>query len=1318
LVIENRVRGSLCLVRTGSLVEQGPVAQLLEQNLELTRYDLTKDADPFRPEGPSKRLLTSLSLCPRGRRDRVLRRLNLGRDSIPAYGLHVVLLLHSDDYRWFTATGPDLASIVSERIDWPETAAPTAAVLTPMGRAPDAVDLVFDAAFVEEQLARGQRLIALARTRDGDGPGIARRFASEGPVAFTDLSRYDAERVGDWLHELSRCRLVVVSGQAPGTALARWPTKLPVVVVGDALNTAGDEYARRSAAPEPAQRLDAFMAETLARSAEPEVSALPELRARWVEPAVPVRRVVRAPSPPSRAPAVASPRRGVEELVVRRAATPADPERVALIYHSQGKPLRGESSMAPDGELPRHALVERWRGSGRRLVFEERLGDVPWAPAVLEAPETVFARPRRAPSRATPQPPRMLFVVVRNDADDYDVRLELDAALRDLPTDVVVDWCPGRHDALQAALAADCPYTVVHFAAPVSTCGGRPIAVHLEDRELDANAWRAVSGAPGLVLALLAGPEGPPRGGGPLGPIGALDDVTTVACVGGGRAAALGRLYAGLASGASVAEAFARARTSSEDTTLSCFEGSVGPVVHDGAPQAERIVRWIGPRPARVELIGRRRERQALERRLDRHGAVCIAGLAGMGKRTLAADIGEWWLHARRVSTVIMVDGGELPAPESVPEGALVLGIEPSALPETYAAAVAEGRLTVLVTRLGAPVEDWLAVVHLGGLLAEAAEHLRQMSGTKVSIEAAGGHPATLVGGGPTIDEAVAAAVEGVPPEARALAVAMGGVHPSVAAYILDDEAGTATVRAIQSLLDLGLGRLVDGLLYLWSVARNALLENVDSAEREVLEARWVAGSCGLVREINELRHRDEHAGVQLLRQAEQGVLEALELGARTGFEPSLLLAVTIGVAEMGSGWHDQVTLGRLSALRDALGERTEVLVASSAHRHIDDLLRLGHLDEAVAAARDAVAAGGDAEDRALALQDLARAEALSGRGEAALETLEAARESLGDAAPAGRRIAIEIDRAMVLSALGRHVAATKAAGAAADSAKEAGRLRLEATALVHLGTAHLELGHNRRSVDAFARAAESYDALGDRRGRASAKHQLGIALHHAGELDKARASLIQAADAFESLGDASDHAASRGQLAAVEAQRGEVASAIENLRSVADTFASVGHAPHEATARHNTAELLRAEHRYAEATEEARRSIELQARAGAEQAWATWSLLAEIEREAGHSEKSDAARHTARAFYLEWRGSGRQPFGQALVFRTLAEMVTTGDLEPPNFPDERYRRATERAYEGDTTAFRALATELPVDASVEALLWLDALDARRAQVE
>jgi len=162
--------------------------------------------------------------------------------------------------------------------------------------------------------------------------------------------------------------------------------------------------------------------------------------------------------------------------------------------------------------------------------------------------------------------------------------------------------------------------------------------------------------------------------------------------------------------------------------------------------------------------------------------------------------------------------------------------------------------------------------------------------------------------------------------------------------------------------------------------------------------------------------------------------------------------------------------------------------------------------------------------------------------------------------------------------------------------------------------------------------------------------HQTGMAYQRAGQPEAAEEAYRQALAIEVRLGNVAGQARTLGQLGNLYGNvldRPEEAAAF--IRQAADKYVEIGDAATEGVARSNLGDTLRKLRRLDEARQEIRRAIKCREGLGhAGSVWDAWSILADIETDAGNSAAAAEARAKAIDCYLAYRRDGGENHSDA----------------------------------------------------------------------
>ena len=188
-----------------------------------------------------------------------------------------------------------------------------------------------------------------------------------------------------------------------------------------------------------------------------------------------------------------------------------------------------------------------------------------------------------------------------------------------------------------------------------------------------------------------------------------------------------------------------------------------------------------------------------------------------------------------------------------------------------------------------------------------------------------------------------------------------------------------------------------------------------------------------------------------------------------------------------------------------------------------------------------------------------------------------------------------------------------------------------------------MQQGRFKEALEAYAEAREQFTLLDEPGSVATSWHQTGIGHYSAAQPEAAEDAYRKSLVLRVQLGDTAGQASTLlqlGNLYESAFQRTEEAAAF--FRQAADKYVDIGDVAREGFARSNLAKTLRKLCRLDEARREVRRAIQCDSQFGhASKPWITWSILADIEKDAGNAAAAKEAQNKAIACYLAYRRDG-----------------------------------------------------------------------------
>jgi tetratricopeptide (TPR) repeat protein len=193
------------------------------------------------------------------------------------------------------------------------------------------------------------------------------------------------------------------------------------------------------------------------------------------------------------------------------------------------------------------------------------------------------------------------------------------------------------------------------------------------------------------------------------------------------------------------------------------------------------------------------------------------------------------------------------------------------------------------------------------------------------------------------------------------------------------------------------------------------------------------------------------------------------------------------------------------------------------------------------------------------------------------------------------------------------------------------------------LGTVRLRQRRYPEALAAYAEARERFTQLDEPGSVAVIWHQTGMVYQKAGQPEPAEDAYRKSLAIKVRLGNVAGQASTLNQLGILyDNHLGRTEEAAALLRQAADKYVEIRDVTNEGKVRSGLAIRLRKLRRLDEARQEIRRAIECKAQFGhAALPWTSWSILAEIETDAGNPAAAAEAKGKAIACYLAYRRDG-----------------------------------------------------------------------------
>ena len=229
------------------------------------------------------------------------------------------------------------------------------------------------------------------------------------------------------------------------------------------------------------------------------------------------------------------------------------------------------------------------------------------------------------------------------------------------------------------------------------------------------------------------------------------------------------------------------------------------------------------------------------------------------------------------------------------------------------------------------------------------------------------------------------------------------------------------------------------------------------------------------------------------------------------------------------------------------------------------------------------------------------------------------------------------------LRALGQLDAAADAYEESIGGLARLGDERGVAVGHIQLGTVRRNQGRYSEALASYAQARDYFTRLDDPGSIATIWHQTGIAYQQAGEPEAAEDAYRQSLAINMRLGKVAGQASTLSQLGILyDLGFGHLEETAKFFSQAADKYAGLPDQVREGKTRSNLSEALRKLRRLDEARQQICRAIDCFAQLGyTTELWRSWSILANIEMDAGNPAAAAEAKGKAIACYLAYRRDG-----------------------------------------------------------------------------
>ncbi len=458
----------------------------------------------------------------------------------------------------------------------------------------------------------------------------------------------------------------------------------------------------------------------------------------------------------------------------------------------------------------------------------------------------------------------------------------------------------------------------------------------------------------------------------------------------------------------------------------------------------------------------------------------------------------------------------------------------------------------------------------------------------------------------------------------------------------------------------------------------------METAEREALTARWVEAMHEYAEFLDQQQQQNAELAAMLTVLELPNLFALLDLVQRAG-DAATTISLATSLYSLLQKLGKPRLLERVGRVRDtaaaALGDAWNHARFNAAGPRIEQHLGGGRLREALTDAQQllqrARAAGEQAYlgadyDLALACCLLARVLKTVGGSEQALPLLDEARqrfEAIAKERP-GRRAEVMASSCFTeqgdcLRNLGRLDEAAAAYEERVHRAEQLSDDRGVAVGKIQLGTVRLKQRRYPEALAAYAEARERFTQLDEPGSVATIWHQTGMVYQDAGEPEAAEDAYRKSLAVEVRLGNVAGQASTLMQLGNLyDDILGRTEEAAAFYGQAADKYVETGDAAGEGAVRSNLANTLRKLRRLDEGREEILRAIECDAQFGhASEPWKTWSILANIETDAGNPVAAAEAKRKAIACYLAYRRDGGENHDvEGRISLAITQSLLAGD--------------------------------------------------------
>lgn len=470
---------------------------------------------------------------------------------------------------------------------------------------------------------------------------------------------------------------------------------------------------------------------------------------------------------------------------------------------------------------------------------------------------------------------------------------------------------------------------------------------------------------------------------------------------------------------------------------------------------------------------------------------------------------------------------------------------------------------------------------------------------------------------------------------------------------------------------------------------RNHMTQKSSSSgesESDTLNARWVKAMIGYVELLRQQQSRDTKIAATLTALDLPNLFALLEC-VEHGGDPEATISLTSSLYSLLQALGKAHLVERVGQARDKARETLDSHIANwnkarfrAFQTRVEQQLTKGQVREALHGAQALFQSAHSAGERAYSTADydiatahflLARVLRASGSSDRASALLDEAQERFRTIAKIRNDRAAEAmsatcleERGNCLRDLGRFDEATVAYEQRIRSAEKLQDVRGIAIGKLQLGTLRMFQLRYDQALAAYKEARERFTELNEPSTISGIWHQTGMVYEKAGEPEMAENAYRNALAVSLQVGDDAGRVRTLAQLGSLYnhlLNRPEEAAAI--FRQALDQSAIID-TPTEGAIRNNLAVALRKLSRLNEARQEIHRAIACKAKTGhVSSPWNSWSILREIELDAGNAAAAEeAGRETVDAYLAYRRDGGENPSDSAHLARDVTRALISAD--------------------------------------------------------